>query len=746
VVGRLEVEGEVQGPVLRDRLFYYLSGQRIYQDRRALNHLGWIDGRFAPFFEERTEHRAYGKVSWTPSLTDLVEFSAAFTDTGAENHDLNGYEEAGATYRYSSPTWVLLGRAHRIFGSWGRVDAGLNHLRSDERSAPYQGQDVPGITNYTPIPPHSAFGNAPLFLRSAPTSTSGSLMGTFRFRAGGGEHSLKVGGEYSRGSFLNERGRNGGMTWAPSLTDDFDPGDPHTWYTADGEIQTLWGGEVRVDADVANAAAFAQSTIALGQRVVLSPGIRWGRWEGWVTPTSGERFLAIRDDAWDPRIGVSVDLTGHGTLVAKAHWGRYHQGMITQMFDRASGGDAFTNEEFWRYAGEPFTDPGRTFTRAERDSLAGLGVFRKVGEVVLNETGPPEGYRQPYVEQWLVGLEKKILTSAKVDFLYTRRSNRDMVALVDVNRETNYTPFLRVYPTPYLTGCIPIDERFCTVIPELSIPNDAVLRRLRCLADGSCPGAMEIPGLTPADTLGLTWDPRYVLTTAPGAKREYSQFQVRLELAHPTWGGTLSWVRMDLRGNLDNVSGYTDPAGFGSGPYVRVNEGVGSYGRLGNYSEGEIKASGWGVLPYGIRGGLFWTFRAGDRYSSQFRISAMDNFRYLVRGVGELDYRLLEGLEGHTVFIGRRGYRSYERQSILNLSFEKSFWLFGRRASGTVDLFNLLRCEAVTDRNPLVNYPPVYWASKLGVDWNGVLSRDRFGSVLGRVDPQTVRLGLMVFF
>jgi len=143
---------------------------------------------------------------------------------------------------------------------------------------------------------------------------------------------------------------------------------------------------------------------------------------------------------------------------------------------------------------------------------------------------------------------------------------------------------------------------------------------------------------------------------------------------------------------------------------------------------------------------LFWTFRAGDRYSSQFRISAMDNFRYLVRGVGELDYRLLEGLEGHTVFIGRRGYRSYERQSILNLSFEKSFWLFGRRASGTVDLFNLLRCEAVTDRNPLVNYPPVYWASKLGVDWNGVLSRDRFGSVLGRVDPQTVRLGLMVFF
>jgi len=453
-------------------------------------------------------------------------------------------------------------------------------------------------------------------------------------------------------------------------------------------------------------------------------------------------------------VGISVDITGRGTLVAKAHWGRDHQKLISQMFDRAVGADVFTNEEFWNYLGDPPADPSRSFSVAERDSLAALGLFRKLGETVLNETGRVEDYRQPYVEQWLVGLEKKIGGSAKFEILYSRRSNRDMVALVDLNRESNYTRFDRVRPLTPDGFYVQID-RTGMVFYEVFVPNDVILERLRCLGDGSCPDALPIPGLTPADSVGLSWSPDFVLTTAPDAKREFAQIQTALEISRPRWGATFSYVLTDLKGNLDNVSGYNDPLGFGPGPWVRVNEKVNSYGPLENYSDWEIKASVWGALPWGVRGGLFWTWRTGDHYSHRFRLTGLGAHRYWVgpKGSrptnlevwGELDYSLLEPLEGHFIYVAPRGFRMLERQSIADLRLEKTFLVGGRRLAASVDVFNLLRCEAKTEVNGLLNHSAFYW--QLGVDeWGGIPSNERHQATLDRVRPQTVRLGAVVYF
>ncbi len=84
-----------------------------------------------------------------------------------------------------------------------------------------------------------------------------------------------------------------------------------------------------------------------------------------------------------------------------------------------------------RTRGPSFPDAATTFTQAERDALAQQGIFRKDGEIILNETGPVENYRQPYVDQWLVALEKQFSNWGKLEAIYTRRANKDMVALVD---------------------------------------------------------------------------------------------------------------------------------------------------------------------------------------------------------------------------------------------------------------------------------------------------------------------------
>jgi len=770
VVGRQDVEGEIRGPILRDRLFYFLSGKYVNQNRKALNHLTQIESKYAPIFQEGGEEKLFGKLTWTPGPTHYLEVSGAFTDTGADNYEMTGFEVAGATHRYGAPVWLFNGSARELLGSWAVLEARLNYFSKDERYDSYGGQDLPGLSTFARTPPFNAYQNAPYTLRSAPASTAATAMGTFRIQTGELEHILKIGGEFTWGSFLDRRIRNGGVTWLPVNWSGYEPDDPSTWtqpVPGSRRIASHWGGEVHLDADVSNAAVFAQSAIALGSRVVLSPGVRWGQWTGWITPTSGERFQAVQDQGLDPRVGITVDLTQDGSFVAKAHWGRYHQSMISQMFDRVAGADVFTNEEFWYYQGPTFSDPATTFTEAERNAGARDYLFFKQGEVVLNETGAVQDYKQPYVDQWLVGLEKQISNWGKVEALYTRRSNRDMVALVDVNRESNYTAFhnVRVFTSgewgesgPVRGDAVPFSGG-SVVFPEIYVPNFLLLERLRCLRLGNCPDERMPPGMTFADSVNLTWDPQYVLTTAPDGKREFNQFQLNLEIARPTWGASFSFVATDLKGNLDNVSGYTDPDGYGAGPYVRVNESVNSYGILENFADREWKAAIWGVLPWQLRGGLFWTFQSGDHYSPQFRLYGMAFFQYWVNTgpmtadgtpmfPGEaVDFKLMWPTEGHSVFVGPRGRPTLPRRNILDLRLERMFHHRGREFSVSLDVFNLLRAEAITKLNTMVNNGPDYgFGKRYSLFGPAIESNQYYQAPQERVRPQSFRLGFAAYF
>jgi hypothetical protein len=265
--------------------------------------------------------------------------------------------------------------------------------------------------------------------------------------------------------------------------------------------------------------------------------------------------------------------------------------------------------------------------------------------------------------------------------------------------------------------------------------------------------------MTAADTLGLSWNPDYVLTTAPDAKREFGQFQFTVEVARPEWGASFSFVQTDLMGNLDNVSGYTDPDGYGAGPYVRVNEGVNSYGQLENFSDREWKLSVWGALPWQLRGGLFWTFQSGDHYSPQFRLYGMGFFQYRVntgaltptglpeRTGQELDYRLLWPTEGHKAFVGPRGLPTLEGRSILDIRLERIFRYRGSNLSVSLDIFNLLRSEAITALNTFVNNGPDYgFRTSLSLFAPPLAANQYYQAPQERVAPRTFRLGMGVYF
>lgn len=752
---RSEVEGEVRGPILPGRLHYYLSGSWARRDRHALNHLPGVEGRLAPLLEEREDGKAFGRVDWTPDASTEVVLSGAYTHTHSENHELTGYEAPGATHRLTAPTRLLNASAVRRFGGWGSLELRANELTNDTRRDAALGTGVPGIRLFALTPPYTAFGNAPFTLRSAPSTRSLTLEGSLRRRLLGGEQLLRFGIEESRSTFLDRRTRNGGITWLPARSSSFDPGAPATW-SRFSWVASQWGGEVHLDADVASRAAFIQGTFALGPRIVLTPGVRASRWRGFLTPREGERFQAVEDFAPDPRIGLSVVLTRDGTLLAKGHWGRYHQDLITQMFDRAAGADVFSNEELWYYWGPRFADPATRFTAADRDALAAQGLFRRESVVALNETGPVEGYRQPHVDQWLVGFEKQFRFGAKFEMLYTRRTNGDMIALVDRNRERNYTRFQGVRVFDSQGGLLPMGGG-SVYLPEVWLPNFVLVERLRCKALADCPDMPGVPGLTAADTLSLSWNPDYVLTTAPGARREFEQWQLTLEVARVRWGGSASFVWTDLRGNLDNVAGYDDPSRFSSGPWVRVNEGVNSWGRLENFAEQEAKVSIWGQVTSQMRAGVFWNWRSGDPYAPRYRVTSLGVHTFRVnagattvgRGGGLtvsnpgqlLDYRLFWPLEGHDFFVGPRGRPELKGRAKLDLRIEHRIPAGPREAAVSIEVFNLFGDRAITELQTMVNNGPDYW-SDLRRSTAGTAASQYYRAPQERVAPRSIRLGL----
>ncbi|MBW3572389.1 MAG: TonB-dependent receptor, partial [Gemmatimonadetes bacterium] len=737
---RYDVEGEVRGPIVRDRLFYYLAGQLVHRTDRVVNHLATREEFFAPDPVVALEARAFGKLSWAPARRDQVTLSGGYTDQRVDRFGATGYEEYDAYLRASAPTLFFSGLYRRLLGAGTAFEASAAGFTRDERRVPFLHDSVPGVVLY-------GEGDRPTYRspamrhRLAPSSLSAGASLAWEMRTGGLTHQFKAGGELSAGRWIHERIRNGGMTWRPDFGryyHAFNHADTRTW--GRGFVPVTFGGEVRLNTDVHNAAAYLQDHIDIGSRVSVSPGVRLGWWTGYLTPAGdvGPRFRAVRDRAWDPRLGLTVDLTGSNQLVLKGHWGRYHQGLFAQFYDRAEGGNVFQNEQLWYYFGMP-ESPWRTFGPRERDALALSGKLQLQEEFRQNQTGPVENYRQPYVDQLVVGLERQMGRWWKAELVYVNRRNANMVALVDRNAATNYTMWENVLVYDAAGEPVTYDGEQ-VVLRRMYLANYMLVDQLKTIAQrGTVGGLIFPPGMVLADTLRLTWDPDYVLTTVPEARRTFHQAQFVVRMGHPRHGGMASLVWTRLRGNLDNVSGYHESQLF-AGPYVNPNQGVNADGWLANSSQLELKVWLYGALRWGFRGGLFTTQSMGDRVAPTYNLSSA--YAYDDPEHGRFHPRLITSVAGQPVFVLPRGERAMPFRSVVDLHLERGVRQGRAEWTLTMDAFNVLGMSTPTRYNTAVNGAIGAGGGPSG----GVEPEREFGAVRERVRPRSVRLGAAVRF
>ncbi|MBA3340887.1 MAG: TonB-dependent receptor [Gemmatimonadaceae bacterium] len=730
---RRELSAELRGPILRDRLFYFVAGQVVDRNVHVPNLTTPAETDVRAEIQDFRDARGIAKFTLIPALRDRVDALIGFSGSDVERAELNGINDPAAARRIESPA-TFYSLSWTRTGSATSFDARVAGFNARETRRGYGGADVPAIQVFSvgrqPVYQNSVFNE-----RLEPRSISGNATWKTQHALFGGENRISVGGDYTRGWWRNERTRNGGLTWFPypdPATQLIDVTRAQTW----PDVASEWGGEIRLQSDIEEGAFFVQDYFSPIPALTITPGVRYSGWAGWLTPAadSAERFLSARHQAFDPRIGVVWDVSGMNSLVLKAHWGRYHQAMSSLFFDRATGGGVYSNQRFY-FQGPGLTDTRRVFTPEERDAMLDTfsGFSPTFLESILNEAGFVENYRQPYIDQSVVGLEKTFGPRWKTELVYTRRTNKDIAGLVDRNLAGNYSQLADVRVRQRVAfGPVYDQHGDNLVLPVMWVSNADLRRELIRRRDSRVP-IPPVPGYSFDDINRLAFSRDMVLTTVESARRRFDQLSLSVRTEQHDWNGLASVTATRLDGNVPGLTGFgANGTTFTAGPAVRPNEALLYEGDLPNVPAVETKVWLSGRLPYGFHGGMFATWSLGEYFTPVFQITP--RFRFQASDGSLLPDELFDGVRGQTLLLEDRGSRKYQARTNIDLRLERRFagpefaWI------ATADVFNLVGSDAIVERNLTIN-------DQISTDPTSTFAAPR-----QRVTPRALQVGARVEF
>lgn len=730
--GRLEVSGELRGPLIRNRLYFFVSGQEARGQERLVdlpntsaNQLAWL-----PTLTERREQTYYGKLTLQATDRDVLNAAVGLDRLTRERVGLSPFISSEATYRGESPSLFYQANWQRTVNNRSAFEIKFSGFTGRDDELPYGGASVPSV-QLLDAPNTPQFVNATYSNRNSPSSLGVSSIWNRFTSTGGVQHHIKLGGEFVYGVWREERTRNGGLSWYTEAGANFDPRNPATWQTIPslGVYATAdTGGRIDLDAETRNGALFLQDDMRITDRLSVSAGLRFNQWSGNITPGNGgsirgrERFEAVSAVGLDPRLGATLDLSGTGSLVAKAHWGRFHQNLFALFFDRAPASNVFTDIGYcdWRDSDRSvLPDVGREYSRAEFNALfecfPGVNLQSEVREI--------RNYRQPYVDQITLGVEKSLGRHLTAEALYLNRRNRAVLSVVDLNSARNWSPVSNVrIANPQ--GTVRDPDGRDVVLPEVFVRNDDLRARL---AAGDF-----VPGYNPLDTLALTYAPDLVLESVDDARRDFQQLQLSLAGTYPrvSFNAALSYTA--LTGNVFSVNGYAQANGEGIGPYVAPNARINFAGNLENFAPWDFKLRVSGQLPWGFEGGAFLTYRSGDFWTPTLDLSRQ--LTYTVDAAGgaavPLDPQLFRSANGQSVFVESRGSRQLASQQNLDVRLQKVLSLRRHDVIVGLEVFNVFNANAIAAVNEQLNAQSASDPTSLA------------GAVRFRQQPTTLRLNL----
>jgi hypothetical protein len=398
-----DITPQIGGPIKQDRLFFFVGAD--YSERRLLPFGGAIA------FDDRWL-RVITKMNWAVAPSVRVEgfvvpdLRRNSGGSGFSPLTVDRQPETGASYRKPQAIWGE--RLTWAIGNATLLEVRNSGLHYDERSEP--------------TPPNSRSGPAPrqdqitrIFSANLPTYSDflsgrdfiGASVTRYLDRSLGKSHELKFGTEFEQITNQQETGFPGGRSFqdiagAPSLV-------------------TLWNGNV-VEGTGRRTSLYAQDRWTLTDKLVVEPGVRATVNRGSV-PDKGAVF---RTTPVSSRIGAAFDVTGSHKTVLRAHYGRFHDALVTGSF------------EFMNTSGQA---PRITARVVGPDDFLELNRFSPQGNLRID----PD-LKQGRVDQYLFGVEHELGPGFSVQAQYIKRDFRDTAAFIDT--QSRYESVQRPDPGP----------------------------------------------------------------------------------------------------------------------------------------------------------------------------------------------------------------------------------------------------------------------------------------------------------
>lgn len=426
----LDTTAQVGGPLMKDKLWYFLSGQ----------YFKTITNNGGPDRSEKSP-RGFGKLTWQVTPNNQFEGWVEW-----DRYDITGrggdtFTPLEATVIETAPEWVWNFGWKSVLSANSVLKVALTGYTGYYYLDPQQGYDIAG--HYDGATGNYSQNSTYFFLADRDRNQLNASLSQHASDFIKGEHDFKFGMEIERSTVRNRYGYPTGA----KFYDNYSGYNPNTGnyetYTA-----AYYGGGYDVHARNERLSFYAQDSWQITPNFTINPGVRLDMNRGYVKPHQ----LVFNTNPIAPRLGFAWDLTGDSKTLLKAHYGRYFEGLK---------GDYYY-----------FVDP---------NAFKPLTV-RNLWEDGFVETIPTHSkqyaldrnLKHPYLDEFILGLDRELFQGFTLSGTLVYRKNKDF--LETVSRDGIFVPVTgKVGITDPETGDIVSTGQTVTLFDYLNPDTDTLI-------------------------------------------------------------------------------------------------------------------------------------------------------------------------------------------------------------------------------------------------------------------------------
>ncbi|MGE0641162.1 MAG: TonB-dependent receptor [Thermoanaerobaculia bacterium] len=596
---------QIGGPFKQDTLWYFLSGQ-YYKEENSFG---------GPIRTEESP-RLFGKLSWQANEANNIESWIEWDRYDIVGRGSDAVTPLEATVTEDAPeyvwnfSWSSVLSQNTIFNlAYGGYD-GYYYLD------PQNGYDIAG--RYDGL---TGLYNTNAYYYYLADRSRNQVVASISHYSDDfikGDHDFKFGMELERSTVRSRYGYPTGAWFYDNYYWGYD--DPGTYDYDPAYYVTLgyYNYSYDLDGTVERGTLFAQDSWRITPNFTVNAGVRAEFNQGKV-PGQGKIF---DNDAIAPRLGFAWDLTRDGKTVLKGHYGRYFEKFVATEFYYAKEG---------------------AYTPQEQRIIYPSGYVESLGQTSADTVVLDRDLDQPYMDQYILGLDRELPGGITLSFTYINREKKDFIETV--SRDGVFVP---------VTGTVDATGRTATLYDYLNPGEDVLAYR-----------------------------------NPPELHRKYEGYMLTLNRRlRDNWQFLISYVYSEATGNVDNRSFSSVYGSDNAGGWLDTpNSLLFAEGKLTYDPTHQLKLQGTYIIPainLSLSGN--YTYNSGDRYTLRDNCLLVDGDCYNFN-------------QGSFRFFGEpRGSRRLDNRSDLDLRAE---WFFepgdgDGRFGVFLDVFNVTNEARVT--------------------------------------------------